>query len=403
MTIACILAGKDHSTYADRTVYGLRFVERLQRQFREFNFDEVFLVGAVSDPAVQQNSIAEFTAFLKNSGSPEDLSLFLVASNVIMDDRLIKFMRERKEDIQLTPQGGFVKISGDRVKKFIELLDRAPTIDQMIDFTRRQPEGFSIKTVTPSNFDSYIEDLRLNFVPYFFQYEKNSDLRAIENQMYEANFKGTMDFIATYIYKYPVREITRFLSQFPFITPNQITFLSIVSSFAVPLFFAVGWIGAAIVTGWCMFIFDSVDGKLARLTVRLSRTAGIIEHATSAPALFLWFTGMTWYFTGGQWLSFSYTNTLAGWVLMILYWVDKGVNGIFRMKFKREIYDFSPLDKAFHLIACRRAIIMLIITVGYVTGNLETSFHFLAFWMACSFLFHLIRALWIGLSLRQQN
>ncbi|MBL7995945.1 hypothetical protein JNM05_11300 [bacterium] len=51
MNIACILADKDYPLFADRTVYGLRFVERLQRQFREFKCDEVFFVSDLPSPA----------------------------------------------------------------------------------------------------------------------------------------------------------------------------------------------------------------------------------------------------------------------------------------------------------------------------------------------------------------
>lgn len=405
MNIACIIADKNYPDYSEKTVYGLTFIERLIRQFHEFKFQEIIVISdlPVSVPSAISKTFQQGIDFLKKTESHNDSQLFLITSNIIMDDRLIRFTKDHKEDVQLTPQGGFVKLSGPNLKQFLLDLDKVQDIEQLADFTCQRATSYSVRTVTPNNFDPYIEDLRLNFVPYYFQYGKGLDLRMIEDQIYEANFKGTMDFIATYIYKYPVREITKFLSPFKFISPNQITFLSIVSSFAVPLLFAVGFFGAAIIIGWCMFIFDSVDGKLARLTVRLSRTAGIIEHATSAPAIFLWFTGLAWHFTDGRLFRFDEPDAIAGWTLMILYWVDKGVNGIFRSKFKREIYDYSALDKAFHLIACRRAIIMLIITVGYLAGNVEISFHFLAFWMGCSFLFHLFRSVWISLSLSNRN
>lgn len=403
MNIACILADKDYPTYMDQTVYGLTFVERLMRQFHEFDFKDVLIVSDHPNPSIHAPSknISEFIRSLQSLDLQQDVQLFLVKSNIVMDDRLIKFIRDTKEDIQLTTQGGFIKLSGENLKQFVRHLSDFRDIDQLINFVKKPPGQYTVKTVSPNNFESYIEDLRLNFVPYFFQAEKDTDLKSLENHMYEANFKGTMDFIATYIYKYPVREITRFLSHYPFITPNYITFLSIVSSFAVPLLFATGYFGLAILIGWCMFIFDSVDGKLARLTVRLSRTAGIIEHATSAPAIFLWFAGLAWHFTDGRLLAFDNTNAVAGWILMILYFVDKGVCGGFKMKFKREIYDFSHVDKMFHLIACRRAIILLIITIGYFLHDAEYSFYFLAFWMICSFLFHLFRVIWVSNSLRK--
>ena len=122
---------------------------------------------------------------------------------------------------------------------------------------------------------------------------------------------------------------------------------------------------------------------------------GVIEHATSAPAIFLWFTGLGWHFSDGQLLQFTHPASATAWSLMALYWLDKGVNGIFKPRFGIDLYNYAPIDRFFHLFACRRAIIHLIITIGWATDYRDDAFYFLGIWMVISFMFHLFRCGWI--------
>ncbi len=384
-------------------VYGLPLTERLYRQFSEYGFQNIFLVNTHNQPDVDSGNIITIPAQeIKNSifkSSETDGEIYFIDASAVVDDRLIRFALKEPVNTRIASKNDpdliLIKTNYNTIKNIFDNLSEGNDVlsfrDQIVNFFKQNPP--TVKYA--DEFDSYIDDLRLDYTPYFFPVDEKTDIRKSENIMYEANFKGTLDFIAIFIYKYPVREITRYISRFHWITPNQITFLSIVSSFAVPLLLALGYWGWAMLIGWAMFIFDSVDGKLARLTIRLSRTAGIIEHATSSPALFLWFASLGWYFSNGDILNPDLLSNIACWTLLVLYWVDKSVNGFFRAKFKYDLYNHSVFDKKFHLIACRRAIIHLIITAGYVTGKLLDGFYFLAGWMAFSFIVHLSRMLWI--------
>ncbi len=357
-----------HEDVTSRRIYGISSVTRLQRQLREAGCESVFLAEALLRAPVPVTH------------------LLIVDDRQIIDDRIFAFLQSQKApDVCLHSSYPIVLLRGEKA-----IADAIASL--------RAGDGLPIDgavVVTRSEMDSYISDLRLKAEPYVIDLSSSSDVRTIENRMYEANFKGTLDFIATYIYKYPVREITRNVSRVQWLTPNVFTALSIFCSFAFPFFFAQGNIALALTLGWTMFIADSVDGKLARLTVRLSRIAGMIEHGTSAPAMWLWFIGMGWYFSRGQLLTPENPATVATWILTSLYWLDKGVNGVFKTRFKRDMYDFTPLDKRFHLIACRRAVILFIVTAGYFTAHFAHSFLFLAGWMIVSFAFHTYRLFWL--------
>jgi phosphatidylglycerophosphate synthase len=372
-------------------VYGLSPVERLVRQCRIWGVGDVWIVTEETDDPngeATTHRVAPGTLAEKTQAVPEGVSCYLIGSDTVVDDRLLAFLGEIDGEARIATRSGPPPLLAKVDKKTLRQLSALQHPDEVrkaLEYEMDLPVKY------PSDFDPYIDELRLCNEPYLFRLTTESDVRRIENRMYEANFKGTLDFIAIYIYKYPVREITRWLSRFARVTPSQITFLSIVSSFAVPVLFAMGQVGWAVSIGWLMFILDSVDGKLARLTVRLSKMAGIIEHATSSPAVFLWFPALAWSLTDGRLFDSGQPVAVAAWMLMALYWVDKSVNGAFRKKFRLDLYNWSTFDQKFHLIACRRAIIMFIITLGYLIGDVRTAYLALASWMAASFAVHLLR------------
>lgn len=359
-------------------LYGISPTERLRRQLREAGCIHIVIVN----DAMPIEETSDATA------------LMIVSNRLVLDDRILTYLASMgASDVRLrVPEICTYLGQPDSVKRFFSLTGSA--IKTRLDAILPEP------TVSISDIESYVLDLRLHFEPYVFAFDATSDIRSIENHMYEANFKGTLDFIATYVYKYPVREITRYVSKYPWLTPNLFTAISITASFLFPVLFAMGYVWQAVTIGWIMFIADSVDGKLARLTVRLSRTAGLIEHATSAPAIFLWFLGMGWHFSDGMILDFSIASNQAMVILLTLYWLDKLLNGIFRSRYRRDMYDFTAIDRMFHLIACRRAIIWFFMFLGLMSGHLYEAFVALASWMVISFLFHFYRLIWLSITVR---
>ena len=388
---AHILLTNDFEQYAHREIYGVTFVERLIRQCKELKAHTINvwsekIMFVHSD--VYCHPFNEWNQYMSQLRVREEERIIIIDSNIIADDRLIKYLGNHTDSLAITNQYHIVGVNTSRlVKNNIDVFS--------FETAKKYVANFDPKVIEPNEINKYVHELRLQFVPYFFVYTHALDIRQMQNIMYEANFKGTLDFIATYVYKYPVREITKLLSRHPWVTPDFITVLSIASSFTVPLLLAIGEMGWAVLVGWLMFIFDSVDGKLARLTVRLNPTMGVIEHATSAPAIFLWFAGLGWYFSNGQLLEFTHPASATAWSLMALYWLDKGVNGIFKPRFGIDLYNYAPIDRFFHLFACRRAIIHLIITLGWATGYRDEAFYFLGIWMVISFMFHLFRCGWI--------
>jgi hypothetical protein len=233
-------------------------------------------------------------------------------------------------------------------------------------------------------------------VPFLIRVMEESQLRQVDRLLFHRTFKGVIDAIARYGYYHFVRWTTRWLSRTT-MSPNLLTVFSILGIWAAIPCFATGQIGWGVLSAWLGVILDSVDGKLARLTVNLSDTMGAIEHASAMPGLGLWFVGLGWHLSGGELLSGS-AISISFCILLGTFLADKVLTEAFKKRFGSELFDFRPVDAAFHLFAARRNVHLLLLTLGAAVGAVADAYQWMAAGMVASFLFHAVRFVWIALS-----
>ncbi|MDA0333945.1 MAG: CDP-alcohol phosphatidyltransferase family protein [bacterium] len=253
-----------------------------------------------------------------------------------------------------------------------------------------------VATVPLQALGHYVPDLRLTMVPFLERISNAEDLRRVDHLLFHRTFKGVIDAVARYGYYHFVRCITRWLSRTT-VSPNLLTLLSIVSVWAAIPCFATGQLGWGVLSAWLGVILDSVDGKLARLTINLSDAMGRLEHAAAMPGLGLWFVALGWHLTDGRLLSGN-PMSVACWVLVGTFLADKILTGAFRRVFGYELFDARPLDAAFHLLAARRNIHLLLLTVGVVLARVAPAYEWMAAGMVASFTFHAVRFAWIAVT-----
>lgn len=73
------------------------------------------------------------------------------------------------------------------------------------------------------------------------------------------------------------------------VTPNQVTILSIFLAIFAGLAFWGGYLVIGLLLGWVMTFLDTVDGKLARVTVSSSEIGEILDHGLDLVHLPLWY------------------------------------------------------------------------------------------------------------------
>ena len=240
----------------------------------------------------------------------------------------------------------------------------------------------------------YVPELRLTIAPFMIRLTAPDQLRKVDHLMYRRTFKGVIDVVARYGYYHLVRLITRGLSRTT-LSPNLFTVLSILGIWVAIPCFATGHIALGCVSAWIGVLLDSVDGKLARLTLNLSDAMGTIEHLSAMPGLGLWFIAIGWHLTSGDLITPS-APMLACWATVIAFIVDKLVSGSFRKHFGRELFDVRPLDAFFHLFAVRRNMHLLILTLGARAHAVDAAFLVMAAGMVGTLLVHIGRYIWIA-------
>jgi phosphatidylglycerophosphate synthase len=196
-----------------------------------------------------------------------------------------------------------------------------------------------------------------------------------------------MDFIATYGYRIPVRELVRLLAPTR-ITPNHITAISVICSFAAIPFFAMGWMWTGLVIAFTFIIADSLDGKLARLTIRLSHVAGHVDHITSPLFEACYYLAWGWHFSAGD---FTALPGRASLLLFACFGLDRITTSIFGLKFRHSLLDYKVWDARFHLIAGRRTINLFIMAVGCALQQPVAALYVITIWMLITMLWHMFR------------
>lgn len=251
--------------------------------------------------------------------------------------------------------------------------------------------GLAIRS--PGELDPYVPSLRLTMPPFLIRVRDREELRPLDRLLYHRTFKGVIDAIARHGYYHLVRWLTRQLSRTR-LSPNLFTALSILGIWAAVPCFASGHLGLGVLCAWAGVILDSVDGKLARLTLHLSETMGTLEHLSAMPGLGLWFVALGWHCTGGELLRET-PLALATWALVGAFVLDKVVSATFKKRHRRELFDYRPLDAAFHLIAARRNVSLLQLSAGALLGEPYLALVLMAAWMVFTLAFHAGRWLWV--------
>ena len=252
-----------------------------------------------------------------------------------------------------------------------------------------------IETRSVHQMHSYLLSLRRDVTPQLQRVATQEAIRDIENAMYHDTFKGAMELVGAYGYRLPVRGLTRFFARTS-VTPNMLTALSVVCKFAAIPFFALGWLWTGLLLAWAFVILDSVDGKLARMTVRYSQRAGRIDQGTTLPAYLGWYLALGWHVSGGN------VFTPPGWAgiaLATFALFDKLSMMYFVRKFGRSLLDYEPVDRQIHLFNARKNL-LVVLMIGLLLEQTLPVLYMITFWMGLTFLVHLLRVLWVSYAKR---
>ncbi|MFQ5754084.1 MAG: CDP-alcohol phosphatidyltransferase family protein, partial [bacterium] len=139
-------------------------------------------------------------------------------------------------------------------------------------------------------------------------------------------------------------------------------------------------------------ILDGIDGKLARLTLRFSKSGALLDHVTDTVYDGLWCLTLGWYFSQGDLNSIAAQFTF---IFFTSYVVERIVPGIFKKLHGYEIYDYEDIDKVMRLIGSRRNNNIWLLMIGIILGVARETYYFISIWMLVTASWHTLRLIWV--------
>jgi phosphatidylglycerophosphate synthase len=361
---------------AEVKVWALSTSERHRRLLARAGCESIRTLDANEDP-----------------GDPQAPSVMIVRSDAIIDERLVEGLCAAQNTILVANRaqnagwGGAVAAHVDsaHAAEALRFLRRAAEGEQPpAPEANEAAPAAGIRLAEPGDLaPAYSTRLRKFDPPYIYPARAES-IREIEDRIFQSSYKGVTDLITKWLWPRPAAAVVRVLARAE-IQPNTVTALSWLLAVAAGVLFWQGWFALGLACGWLMTFLDTVDGKLARVTLTSSPFGHIFDHALDLihPPL--------WYLAWG--LGVSGTIDAATIVVIAGYLLGRGLEGGFILAFEIETHCWRPIDSLFRTITARRNPNLLLLSVGTLGGRPDLGLVMVAIWTVVCMGFHIERIL----------
>jgi len=243
---------------------------------------------------------------------------------------------------------------------------------------------------------AFAGDLRLA-APPLLERITPSRAAALEDRLYGASYKGITDFVTKWWWPVPAKAAVRVCANRR-ISPNAVTLAGLILMLAACWLFLMagrapngaGWLWAGLAPAWLMTFLDTVDGKLARVTVQSSQAGHWLDHGMDIlhPPFWYWLWGLSLTPFEPIWgLGFDalLMLTVGGYV------AGRLIEAAFHALGSVSLFAWRPFDAYFRLITARRNPCLVILTLCLLAGAPAAGFVLVALWTALSSLVMLVR------------
>jgi len=247
-----------------------------------------------------------------------------------------------------------------------------------------------LKRLEISDLKAY--DRKLRFVrPPLLEHITRETCASLETLLYGNSYRGITDLVTKFVWPKPARHVVGLCSKLG-MSPNMVTTIGFVLMLAACFLFYHGYYFSGLLAGWVMTFLDTVDGKLARVTIQSSRFGDLYDHAIDLihPPFWYIYWGMS--LTALQpVLGFNLYEL--GWIIAIAYISGRAIEGVFPFLGGPSVFAWRPFDAWFRLVVARRNPCMIILTLGALFGRPDWGYIGVVGWLVMSTLVLFIRLL----------
>ena len=305
--------------------------------------------------------------------TPAAGSVVLIRSDWIYDERLVEALVNAEDEVLLVAPANrtpvAARVASERAGQALSVLR---TGQGDLDVPIRLPVELA---------PSYTAKLRKTEPPYLMAARPEA-VREIEARTFAASYKGATDLVTKWVWPRPARAVTRWLAA-AHVHPNPVTLASWLLAIAAFGLFWTGNFGTGLVAAWGMTFLDTVDGKLARVTLTSSRLGDVLDHGLDLvhPPFWWWAWGV-----GIGWPWHPATLVVVGG-----YFLGRVLEGAFLAIFGFETHSWRPVDTLFRTLTARRNPNLILFSVGTAAGRPDLGMVLVALWTALSLAFHTVR------------
>ncbi|HEY5645887.1 MAG TPA: CDP-alcohol phosphatidyltransferase family protein [Pseudomonadales bacterium] len=221
---------------------------------------------------------------------------------------------------------------------------------------------------------------------------------ALSNRLYGSAYKGITDLVTKFWWPKPAKQVVAWCAERQ-ITPNVVTVTGLLRMCFAGWCFYEGAFVIGLIAGWIMTFLDTVDGKLARVTVMSSRVGHWLDHGMDIvhPPFWYWLWGLG--LTVAPTLWGLEAATLYVWIF-VGYLGGRAAEGLFHSLGELSLFTWRPFDAYFRLITGRRNPCLILLTLFTLVGRPDWGFLAVVIWTVASTVVLIVRLLQ-GLAVRQ--
>ena len=338
-------------------LWGLDSRQRLQRQLKAISKETPDELGDIR--------------WLKNADeAPESGRILLLNGSFLFENRTLTGVLEQANSVLLHADGSAAAAFVD-AGRFSEALGYM----QNPDPTLLQ----NLQAVHTSDMEAFEESLRRSTIPLLEPVNAEHKIE-LENRLYGNAYKGITDLVTKFAWPIPAKLIVHLCANLH-ISPNMVTSLGLLLVVAACYLFLEGQYGWGLLAGWVMTFLDTVDGKLARVTIQSSKFGHLFDHLIDL------FHPPFWYiFWGMSLLNFQAVLGVGleqmYWIIVIAYIGGRIVEGLFPFLGNCSIFTWRPFDAWFRLVTARRNPCLILLTLSLLLGRPDWGFIAVIFWSA---------------------
>lgn len=252
------------------------------------------------------------------------------------------------------------------------------------------PEAGPLPVLTPAELAGYDRRLRKS-APPLLKRVTPEQRQALEGLLYGNAYKGITDLVTKWWWPRPARLVVGWCARLG-ITPNGVTLTGLALVIAATCLFLQGAYALGLACGWIMTLLDTVDGKLARVTVTSSPFGHVLDHGIDLlhPPF--------WYVAWGLGLGLP---EIAGLPIATWCWLVGGgyvagrlIEVLFHQLGHCGIFAWRPFDAYFRLITARRNPCLILFTVLLAGSGPDVAFLGVVVWTLLSTLLLALRLLY---------